>query len=134
MIFMKRSQISWEFLILISVALVMFAIFGGIIANYTIYYHSQKLREDANSLLLYVNKQLETDFQVHDGFYTNLNLPKLIDGNNYTIVHNDSSISLVIADKNIKLSAKAVTFVGNFNNFDKLNNTVFKSFGVLHLN
>ena len=129
-----RSQVSWEFLTLISVALVIFVIFGGIIANYTVYYHTQKINDDANLVLAYVNKEIGTAFQVHDGFYSNLGLPILIDGNNYTIVHNSSSIVLLVEGKNIKIISKSLTFFGNFNNSNKSNNFIFKNNSELYIN
>jgi len=125
----KKSQIAFEFIMLIGIVFLFFGItsYAIIELSETIRYRAEE--EYLKDLGLRLKQEVILASGAQDGYYRRFEIPEKINGNDYNISIEGSF--LVIKTKNREYYTRIENFTGFFN---KTTNEIRKKEGVIYIN
>ncbi len=129
----RKSQVLWEYIILISLALILFATFGYIIVSYYSDYNQRQVEKDSVIVLSSIREQVETAYRVHNGYFSKLRIPNFIDGYNYSLNYSNGIVELKIQSLKKSITISIPSVIGQFN-VNKYNIFLMKKDGLVYLN
>jgi len=123
-----KSQVSMQFLVMLSIVFVFFVIFVAGFAERYRDIRAEKERTAIKDLVLKVHDEIAIAHNLGDGYARNFTLPPRVEGVNYTVSLSNSFVTAV--SENAEYSTAVAPVSGTLR---KGSNRITKSFGVVCL-
>ena len=119
-----KSQVSVEFLILVSVLILISVVLTSVLVPLKIASTSEKLDEEANQLCKSIAFEIDTAFNLGSGYERSFFLPEKIIGRDYEVAVQNHSIWITIDNKAWSCNIIVEKIHGNVKpGWNKINNT-----------
>lgn len=124
-----KSQSSIEFMIFVSIIIVVFIIILGIVSQRLIEINKQREEVLANDLLISLQKELNLATKVEDGYFRSFKIPLILGNKLFQLVNQGNELAVVY--ENIDYEIKIPYFDGNLT---LGNNFIRKQGGIVYVN